>query len=250
MTKTILMLGHMVRWKDQRATTMLEAKGCRVEWCCPAAGDVVPGSVDGYDGMVVLGGAQNVADAADPQHAYLNDEMRLIERWLAAERPLLGICLGAQLLAATLGAKVGAHGEGRVEIGYFPIRPTAAGARFMPDPLVVYHWHYQGFDLPEGAELLAVGEDFPNQAFRYGAAYGLQFHAEATPEQIRAWIGLLAPELTRTGAQSARRQLAELPRYDPPLAAWLDRFLDLWIKLADNHDMRYERTEKALATGC
>ena len=96
---------------------------------------------------------------------------------LAADRPFLGVCLGAQMLAKHLGGEVGPHGGGQVEIGYYPIRPTPAGAELGRWPPQVYQWHREGFTLPRDCRLLASGDTFENQAFRYGdRAFGIQFH--------------------------------------------------------------------------
>jgi GMP synthase (glutamine-hydrolysing) len=226
----ILMIGHMARWKDRRTTGLLAAKGCSIAWVCPAAGDPLPRDLARFDGLVVLGGPQNVADAADPQHAYLVEEMKTIEAFLGNGRPLLGICLGSQLLAATLGAEVGEHPQGRAEIGYYPVRPTPAGAGLIPDPLQVYHWHFQGSTLARGAELLARGEMFPNQAFRYGrTAYGLQFHPDTTPAEIEEWTQLLEEQLSTPGAHPRARQIAEIGVFDSTLSNWFSGFLDHWL---------------------
>lgn len=230
---SVLMIGHMPRWRDRRTTELLEGKGCRVTWLCPAAGDAVPSDLSPFQAMVVLGGPQYVHHAGDPEHAYLVEEMRMIERWLDTGRPLLGICLGAQLLAATLGAEVGEHPQGLAEIGYYRVRPTASGSGLIPDPLQVYHWHYHGFALPQGAELLARGEIFPNQAFRYGgAAYGLQFHPDTTPEEIDRWTGLLEEQLASPGAHDRARQMKEVVLYDHGLTDWFSGFLDDWLRPA------------------
>jgi GMP synthase (glutamine-hydrolysing) len=228
---SVLMIGQMARWKDRRTTALLSAKGCSIVSVCPAEGEPLPRDLARFDAMVVLGGPQNVRDADDPEHAYLNAEMRAIEAFLRTGRPLLGICLGSQLLAATLGAEVGEHRQGLAEIGYYPVRPTAAGARLIPDPLQVYHWHYQGFALPRGAELLARGDAFPNQAFRYGeTAYGLQFHPDTTPEEIEEWTQLLEDQLSTPGAHPRSRQMEEVGIYNATLYEWFSGFLDHWLQ--------------------
>ncbi len=229
---SVLMVGHMARWKDRRTTALLTAKGCSVASICPAAGEPLPQDLSPYQAMLVLGGPQNVCDAADPEHAYLIEEMRAIEAFLRTGRPLLGICLGAQLLASTLGAEVGEHPEGIAEIGYYPVQPAQAGSPLIPDPLQVYHWHYQGFSLPPGAELLARGVGaFPNQAFRYGdGVYGLQFHPDTTPEEIEELTLLFEAHLSAPGAHDRSRQLKEIALYDRTLLNWYSYFLDDWLK--------------------
>ena len=107
--------------------------------------------------------------ANDPDE-FVRREIDWISVPLREQRPFLGICLGAQMLAMQLGARVAPHPEGRAEIGYYPIRPTPAGLALCPHwPDHVYHWHREGFELPRGAELLAEGGDFPIQAFQIGS---------------------------------------------------------------------------------
>lgn len=231
MSRRILMVAHTLKWREQRTIPLLEAKGCEIDWRCPALGDALPTDMRDHVGMIVLGGLQNVEDAADPKHGYLVEELRAIERCLCAARPFLGICLGAQMLAATLGARVARHPEGQAEIGYRALRATPAGSEIIPDGLHVYHWHYQGFDLPRGAQLLAEGDTFRHQAYRYGrCAFGIQFHAEATAEMIAGWTREAESSLNVPGAHPRERQLADMVRHDAPLAAWLDRFLSFWLE--------------------
>ena len=141
-------------------------------------------------GLVVLGGPMNVDDVR--QYPCLAREIPWIRQALAIELPLLGICLGAQLLAKALGAKVLANG--RKEIGWYPIQITPEAA---DDPLfagmgpseTVFQWHGDTFDLPDGAVRLARAELCENQAFRHGpSAWGLQFHVEMTAPLIDSWL--------------------------------------------------------------
>jgi GMP synthase (glutamine-hydrolysing) len=209
---------------------MLQAKGCAIEWCCPALGDRLPAGHSAYAGAVVFGGAQSANDGAVAR--YIQDEIEWIADYVSAGGRYLGICLGGQLLARAFGARVAPHAEGLTEIGYFPLRPTSAGHALFPDSLHVYHWHKEGFELPEGAELLAVGDAFPNQAFRLGdAAYGLQFHPEVRPADARAWMDSVPDFVNRPGAQSREQQEAGFARHDPALESWLDAFLDHWLLL-------------------
>ena len=153
--------------------------------------------VDRYDALIVLGGPQ-MPDQGD-RHPHLNVEMRCIEQALAREMPVLGICLGAQLLAYTLGGGVRALDQW--EIGWYELEPThlaAADPLFcaLPEPHPVFQWHGYTFDLPQGALHLARSETCENQAFRYGHhAYGLQFHLELDERLINRWLNL--PEYVR-----------------------------------------------------
>jgi GMP synthase (glutamine-hydrolysing) len=173
--------------------------------------------VERYRGLIVLGGPMNVEDQARRPH--LGTELRAIERMLAQGKPVLGICLGAQLLAHVLGAPI--RRLDRAEIGWYELRTSPAG---QSDPLLgalgprspVFQWHSYGFDLPHGAEHLAASEAWPNQAFRVGeAAYGFQFHLEMDGPLIERWLNHPAyrDELAASGlphdADVIRAQTAE-----------------------------------------
>jgi GMP synthase (glutamine-hydrolysing) len=149
-------------------------------------------SIDRYRGLIVLGGPMNVADQHDRPH--LKTELAVIERALAQGKPVLGICLGAQLLAHVLGAEVRRNRQ--PEIGWYDLATTDAGRC---DPVTaalgttapVFQWHSYTFDLPSGADHLARTATCENQAFRYGAgAYGFQFHLEMDAALIERWLGL------------------------------------------------------------
>jgi GMP synthase (glutamine-hydrolysing) len=139
--------------------------------------------------LVVLGGEMN-ADEVE-RHPFLGRERELLREAVHSDVPVLGLCLGAQLLARALGAAV--PRSPTPELGFRPIRLTDAGR---DDPVLapfgavpgVFQWHVDTFDLPEGAVLLASSEGVAHQAFRVGSsAYGLQFHPEATEAGIAAW---------------------------------------------------------------
>ena len=134
-------------------------------------------------------------------------------------------------VGAQLGVNVTPHPEGQVEIGYYPLRPTAAGLELVPEwPDHAYQWHREGFELPDGAVLLAEGEAFANQAFRYGdTAYGIQFHPEVTHAMVHRWTVRASHRLDLPGAQSRNAQLEARLVHDRAVAAWLDRFLDRWL---------------------
>jgi GMP synthase (glutamine-hydrolysing) len=167
--------------------------------------------------------------ANDPDD-YVRREIDWIEIPLREQRPFLGICLGAQMLAKQLGADVAPHREGRVEVGYYPIRPTAAGHALCADwPGRVYHWHGEGFQLPHGAELLAEGDDFPVQAFQSGHAFGLQFHPDVTYAMMHRWTTRGCVRMDSPGAQPRHLHFEGRAMHDVAERAWLNDFIARWI---------------------
>jgi len=225
--KKVLLIDHPVGKRDDRASRMLAERGYVLDWRCPGRGDDLPSAEDRQHCAAIVYGGPECANDDTP---YLRRELDWIGTWVAQGRPFLGICLGAQLLARTLGARVTRHDDGLHEIGYVPIAPTAASDGFLAEEMHVYHWHKEGFELPAGAELLAVGPTFPNQAYRYGPyAYGIQFHPEVTAQVMARWCAEAAHMLEAPGAQDAERQAAEAKRFDAPMRLWLDGFFDLWL---------------------
>ena len=151
-----------------------------------------PGAIDL---LVVLGGPMSVNDEAE--FPWLAAEKRFIRRVIEAGTPVLGICLGAQLIANAMGARVSRNRE--KEIGWFPVHATpvdgAALFRFPPSA-EVFHWHGETFDLPPGAVRLARSAGCENQAFQFGrSVLALQFHLETTPAAARAMVGHGGAEL-------------------------------------------------------
>jgi len=222
----VLLIQHMHDRRDDRVSEHLGRRGFALHWCNPSLGDALPADPGRYAALVVYGGIQSVNDAA--HHAYLRAELDWIRRWVAGDRPYLGLCLGGQLLARALGARVGPHSGGLHEVGFVPVRPTDAGNALFPESLHVYQWHNEGFAIPEGGELLATGEVFPNQAFRIGRrAFGLQFHPEATAQMRTEWLDTSAHTLdVAAGAHPRQRQEADAQRFEQPMADWLTALID------------------------
>lgn len=158
---------------------------------------------------IVLGGPMSVNDV--DQHPFLEKELEYLRRLLALDVHVLGVCLGAQLLAAALGAKV-ANGP-KAELGYSRVMLTYDGVKDalllgFPMELPVFQWHEQGFELPQGAVRLAGSDDYPNQVFRHGHAWGFQFHLEVTPEMAELFSRQYADMLVRASGVT-RHKIAE-----------------------------------------
>lgn len=226
--KPVLAIVHQEHSRTGRVGALIEEKGYRIDRCCPSLGEALPDNVKNYAGVVVYGGPMSAND--DGTLAGIRAELDWLPRVLEAEVPFLGLCLGAQLMARVLGARVYLDPDGYCEIGYTRIEPVAADHQVFSAPMHVYQWHREGFDVPAGATLLAKGERFPNQAYRYGrCAYGFQFHPEVTLEMKEIWTVKAAERLKLPGAQPREEHLSKHPVYDPPLAAWTTTFLDVWL---------------------
>lgn len=227
---TILIVLHQEHSTPGRVGLALKAIGARLDIRRPSLGEPLPNTLSSHDGAIVFGGPMCANDCCD----WVRAEIDWLKIPLAEEKPLIGICLGAQMLARALGARVFTYEDKRSEIGYFRISPNAAGDALCDEafPRWVYQWHSDGFDLPRGAAPLAMGAgDFPNQAFRYGrGAVGLQFHPEVTYHMMCRWTLRGAERLTRPGALSRPRHLEGWFQHDGRVAAWLEAFLPAWIE--------------------
>lgn len=218
----VLVVLHQEHSSAGRVGQVLIENGFDLDIRRPPLGDHLPETLDGHAGTVVFGGPMSAND---------HDEfVRRETDWLAVplkeNRPFLGICLGAQMLVNHLGGKVEGHGEGLVEIGWYPIRATDEGRKLMHWPEMVYQFHREGFSLPRDAVLLASSDSYPNQAFRYGDnAWGIQFHAELTRVMMQRWVVRGAERFVLPGAQPGRDHLGGRLIWDMHLKRWLDEFL-------------------------
>lgn len=188
------------------------------------------------DLVVVLGGPIGACDEAD--YPFLSDELTLVGKRLEAGRPVLGICLGAQLLARALGARV--FPGPRKEIGWAPLTLTDAGRASCLGELAeggglatipVLHWHGDTFDLPDGATRLASTEACPNQAFTWGggAALGLQFHLEAQGWALEPWFVGHAAEIVATPGVSVAELRSDTERHSQALTERGRRAFERWL---------------------
>jgi len=225
LTDTVLLIQHMDDGREDRVASHLARRGFTLDWCNPARGEPLPRDQHGYAAVVVYGGTQSANDAGHLD--WMACEIEWIARWVGADKPYLGLCLGGQLLARALGAEVGAHPRGLHEIGFVRVLPSPGAERYLSAPLHVYQWHSEGFQVPAQGSRLAIGEDFANQAFRVGGrAFALQFHPEATPRMRTRWLDASAHMLSAPGAHSRKRQEADARHFDAPMQAWLEGLID------------------------
>lgn len=234
--QAMLVLQHVDCEPPAEYEDVLIERGIGVERVLLADGAVLP-DWRGFAGVIVMGGPMGAYDTG--KFAWLEPELALIREAATAGWPVWGVCLGAQLLAAALGARVWAGP--RPEVGVLDVDLTPA-ARDDPvfggltGPVPALQWHADTFDLPDGAVLLASSAMYPHQAFRVGSAYGIQFHVEVTADLAAQWLGI--PEYAHSlevvhGAGSAGPLLEEFARRLPVMSGvartlfgnWLDAFV-------------------------
>ena len=195
-----IVLQHLDREGPGYIADLCRQRGLAVKTTYLDRGEAVPSYLANGDVLVVMGGSMGVGDVADPRYPFLAEEVTLLRRVLATKQPVLGVCLGAQLLAHAAGSRVYPNQRPdeagvlrpRREVGFGEVRllgaarePALAG---LPTSLPVLHWHGDTFDLPTEAVRLAETDACANQAFRIGRhAYGLQFHVETDAALVRTW---------------------------------------------------------------
>jgi GMP synthase-like glutamine amidotransferase len=235
----LLVVQHVEREGPGLLAEVAKAAGLKVRRLRPFAGDPLPGRISPHQLLAVMGGPMGVADIGDPAFPWLEPLVGLLQQALAEGLPVIGFCLGAQLLALAAGG-----GAGPLEVGDPPLphrevgfgsinfistetaEPVLTG---LPASLLVLHWHGDRIELPASATLLASSLSCPEQLFRIGpAAYGLQCHIEVGPEALEQWIREDASFVASAlGGDGAARIRADGNR-------WLQATKPLWWRLLTN----------------
>ena len=232
--KEVVAIRHVAFEHLGTLAPLLSGRGFRIRYLDAGVADLKTFDPLSPALLVVLGGPIGACDEA--QYPWLGDELRIIEQRLRAQRPILGICLGAQLMAHALGSRV--YGGEAKEIGWAPIQLTLEGKRSCLAGLTscgcqVLHWHGDTFDLPQSATRLASTAVTPNQAFAVGAkALGLQFHLEADPAEIERWLIGHAHEIGATAGLSPETIRADTARYGAAVAKSAAECILRWLESA------------------
>jgi len=227
--KTALFILHQKTSEAGDIANKLKIRGFDFEIRRPSLGESLPTNLNNYKAIVVFGGPMSANDDDE----FMKKEIDWIEQVLQSDVPFLGICLGAQILAKHLGCKVEKNPNELSEIGFYKIEPTKKGIKMFQSQDIFYQFHTEGFELPSGCELLAKGDIFTNQAFRYKNCYGLQFHPEVNIYLHLKWLFLVLIKkphiLFKNGAQNIFYQFWLRIKYNNSISRWLDNFLDNYL---------------------
>jgi GMP synthase (glutamine-hydrolysing) len=226
MKHPVLIILHQEHSTPGRLGHALQQLGYYLDVRRPRFGDALPPTMAEHSAAIIFGGPMSVNDGED----FIRREIEWVGVPLRDNKPFLGICLGAQICAKFLGGKVYRHPSGHAEVGYYPVRPTAAGLAVVETwPECVYQWHREGFDVPYGAELLAEGDIFEVQAIRFGCAFAAAISSRSHPAMIHKWTTHGHDRMAMPGARPRHTHFDDRAVYDYSARAWLKVFLDRWL---------------------
>lgn len=238
---SILFIKHIDIEGPGTLSDFLDSKAVPYEIIDVSNGDALPSTPEEYKAIVILGGPMNVYE--EDKYPFLKSEDELIKAALSKGVPMLGLCLGAQLIAKAAGARIGRSLE--KEIGWFKVDLTEKGLK---DPLFngfgsdldVFQWHGDTFEIPDNGVHLASSEICLNQAFRYNSnVYGLQFHLEVTRDMIQEWLDAYSDEVSSMGdkvnkEEIVKRSEAFSEEYNNQAKVFYENFLNI-AKITCDH---------------
>ena len=211
-----------------------DRKGMAADYCRIDQGEDLPGGHESWDGLVMMGGAQYAED--DESHPYLGPSAVLTRGFHDAGKPILGVCLGSQVLARALGARV--HKQGWTELGFTELTPTAAAKddpllKGIETPRYLLQYHEDTFDIPSGAVRLMSGAKCPNQAFRHGASYGFQCHFEVSTRLWLEWMSNMSEHLRALDPVYHANWKKDFAAHEQGSLEFCDTVTERWIDLVE-----------------
>lgn len=232
--KNILILQHEAHEGIGAWEPLFQAQGRKVSIRKLFEGEKVPvdEALCEWDGIVLMGGSMSAND--ENKLDFIRDELKMVPQAIELKIPLLGVCLGSQVIAKALGAKVSRLPQG--EIGWYPLHLGISASKDnlfggLSGPVMMFQWHGESFELPSGSVHLAKSDLCPNQAFKYtDRVYGLQFHCEMTDSMVRDWVEKGREEILRAGL-SPELILEKTPKFIPTLRHWATQIANKWLAL-------------------
>ena len=225
MKKALLVLHQKTSEAGDLGVKLIK-RGYNLVYLRPPLGDELPQDLKQYSVVVIFGGPMSANDNDE----FIKKEIDWIKFVINSNVPFLGICLGAQILAKHLGCKIEKNYKKLSEIGFYKINPTSNGLKLFESQSIFYQFHTEGFEIPTGCQLLARGEVFQNQAFKYQNCYALQFHPEVNFILHLKWIILVLIKKPKTlfhaGSQNLFYQFYLRFKYNKSVSEWLDSFFD------------------------
>lgn len=234
--KTVAAIRHVCFEDLGSFEPLLHEHGYTIRYFDAGVDDLRSNDVRDADLLIVLGAP--IGAYEEDKYPFLVRELKILESRLAAGRPMLGVCLGAQLFARAMGSRV--YPGPAKEIGWAPLIFTEAGKQSVLrhlENVPVLHWHGDTFDLPAGAELLASTAAYRNQAFIHGCnVIALQFHPEATSQNFERWLIGHACEISGVPGLSVNTLRSDTERFAPQLEPFGRRCLTEWLRNLDQRD--------------
>tara|TARA_B100000989_G_scaffold157833_1_gene117869 strand:+ start:204 stop:890 length:687 start_codon:yes stop_codon:yes gene_type:complete len=223
--KTALIVVHQKRSSTGDVGLKLRNRGYKLDIRRPVLGEKLPDTMHKHDIAVIYGGPPSANDDTD----YIKYEINWISNVLKDDKPFLGICLGAQMLAKNLGGEIKRSDDRSIEVGFYDLKPTGCGHQIFKHQKTFFQWHREGFRTPTDCEVLAEGDMFRENAFRYGKAYGIQFHPEVNFKMHSMWLHYAGYMTKERGAQERYHQMNLRQKHAKKISMWLDTFIDNYL---------------------